>query len=235
MLIPTGSINKENVLYTIIQYIELIKNKINSEHLEILYNEQMVLDAFEFKYCTKNDPSERTIGYVKLVNSYDFDLHDMLIMPYAKENFIPHVKSNLLDVINEMIIEKSVVVIISNSYDGKTNLVDEDYGTNYNILNVHPNLKNANINVSLLDLPNVNRFMSISEDSVTLNEDIPIKVKSNSIEVQKYRSVYLMCNCKIPSSTSVRLSSNCINSVSRSTRLLSNCASLLAFAILFLR
>lgn len=179
-LTPSGAKCRENILFTIIKYIELIKHNINHTHLKRLYDEQMTLDAFEFKYSIKNDPSDRTLEYVRLVNNYDFDLHNMLIIPYAKENFEPHVKSNLEYVLNEMTCSKSVVIFVSNSYNGKTTCIDEDYGTNYNILNEYPNLDNVDIDISLLDLPCENRFISIDENIITTNQKIPSKIQNDS-------------------------------------------------------
>lgn len=183
MMTPMGSKNKENILFTIIKYIELMKSQIHSAHLENLYDEQMTLDAFEFKYSIKTGPTDRTLEYVRLVNNYDFNLDDMLILPYAKENFVPNVKSNLIDVLNNMTIDKSVVVIVSNSYNGLTNLVDEDYGTEYNISNEHPDLNNADIDVSLLDLPNINRFISIEDSLISESQQIPVKLEAHNIEL----------------------------------------------------
>lgn len=168
MLTPIGSNHKEDILNTIFKYIELMKMKINLEHMEMLYNEQMTLDAFEFKYSIKNNPMEKAMEYAKLVNSYDFDLHDMLIIPYAKENFVPNVKANLSEVLNLMTIEKSIVIFVSNSYAGTTNLVDPDYGTEYSIENTYPDLSVATIDTTLLDLPNKNIFMSTGENMITL-------------------------------------------------------------------
>ncbi len=185
MMTPIGSAHKEDIIYTVLKYIELIKSKIDSEHLELLYNEQMTLDAFEFKYSVKNDSMERTMEYAELVNNYEFDLHDMLIMPYAKENFVSHVKSHLNDALNDMTIEKSITMFVSNSYEGQTTLVDEDYGTCYSISNEYPDLKNATINVDLLDLPNVNRFVSISEEIITSKQKVPqqLTVECNGMDL----------------------------------------------------
>lgn len=175
---PKGSENKNDILYAIFEYIELMKRKINSEHMENLYNELMTVDAFEFKYSIKDSPMERTMQYAKLVNNYDFDMKDILIIPYAKENFVPNVKKNLLDVLNEMELQKSVIMFVSNSYEGTTNLIDENYGTNYSIENNYPNISNKTINVQMLDLPNLNRFISTNETLITSKYSIPKKINS---------------------------------------------------------
>lgn len=185
VMTPIGVNNKEEILFTIIEYIKLVKNCINFEHLEKLYNEQMTLDAFEFKYSIKNDSSERTLEYAKLVNTYDFNLEDVLIIPYAKENFSPNVKKNLFDALNEMTIEKSVILFVSKSYDGKTQYIDEDYGTNYNVINNYLNLDNVNVDISLLDLPNLNNFLSTGEEIISdkLNFTIPTKINRKNVEL----------------------------------------------------
>ena len=191
---PVGVTRKDDILITIIEYIKLIKNKINCEHLLNLYNEQMTLNAFNFKYSIKSDPCDRTLEYARLVNTYDFDLKDILMIPYAKENFSPNVKANLFDVLNLMTIEKSVVLIVSKSYDGLTNHIDEDYGTNYNIYNDYPNLTATNIDTSLLDLPNINKFISVGEHMTSTHFAIPEKVISDVEQTNKLELYHLPTN-----------------------------------------
>lgn len=173
MMTPIGASYKNDILFTVTQYIELMKTKINFDHMEELYNEQMTLDAFDFKFSTKQNPMDKTMQYARLVVNNDFELSDMLMIPYAKENFNPNVKSYLFNVLNEMTIEKSVVMFASNSYTDLTSLVDPDYGTCYNISDSYVSLNGATINVSLLDLPNINNFISLGETIISLNETIP--------------------------------------------------------------
>jgi secreted Zn-dependent insulinase-like peptidase len=100
----------------------------------------------------------------------------------------------LIDVLNEMTIDKSVVILVSNSYDGLTRFVDEDYGTKYDIVNECPNLSGANIDVALLDLPNINRFISIKEDIIAENKKTPVKLELNCSESNCVELYYLPTN-----------------------------------------
>lgn len=186
ILTPLGTQHKEDILYTIIKYIEMIKNKINEPHLERLYNELMVLDAFDFKYSTKDSPEERTRKFAELVNKYDFDLHDILMIPYANENFDPHVKKNLLDMLNLMTIENSVVMLISKLYENDADQILEYYGAKYSILHTYPDLNFVNIDISLLDLPLENKFITTDSEIITDSDE--------KTQILKHDIVKLYCN-----------------------------------------
>lgn len=173
---PLGANHVDDVVLTIIEYINIIKNKINSEHMKNLYDELLTIDAFEFKYPRKLNPMTRTMSFAKLVNTYDFDLKDLLIIPFAREDFTDPVKQNLLTALNDMTLDKCVVLRVSKDFANKTSFVDEDYGTNFNITNTPYQIKNSTIDIHLLDLPNLNKFISTDEEKVSGDNDVPTKL-----------------------------------------------------------
>jgi insulysin len=183
VLTPTGAYHKNEIIFTVMKYIELIKSRINTQHMEDLYNEVLTLNAFQFKFSTKNDPETRTLGFAELCSHYNFDLHDILMLPYANENFTPYVKSNLEIILNEMTIKKSVTTIVSDSFENKTNFEDEYYGTKYDIVAEYPDLASVSLDVSLLDLPVINQFVSI-KDSITNKCDVkPHLIQSSKVKL----------------------------------------------------
>lgn len=163
MLTPLGYDNIQNIVYTIMKYIDIIKNKINDSILESLYNEKITLDAFNFKYMKKSCPENKLMGFCELVNDFKFDLKDILMIPYASENFVPNVKNNLLSVLNTMTLSNAVVMLVSEKFNNLT-MSDPDYGTKYELLNEQIQLDNVNIDISKLDLPPINNYVSIEDE-----------------------------------------------------------------------
>lgn len=183
VLTQLGTSHKEDIMYVIIKYIELIKSKINDVHLERLYNELIILDAFDFKFCKKKSPEEKTQFFAELVNACDFDLHDLLILPYANEEFNPNIKNNLLEVLNLMTIENSVVMLISKLYEDKTDKILEHYDTKYSIIQTYPDLTFVNIDTKILDLPLSNKFISTNCEIINENEKSPKKINHDTVKL----------------------------------------------------
>lgn len=183
VLTPLGKQHKEDILFVILEYIKLIKEKINSSHLKLLYDELMILRAFDFKYSKKLDPETRNQIFVQLVNELDFDLHDLLLIPYVGEEFDPNIKKNLLNVLNDMTIEKSVVMLISKSYESSSDKILEHYGTEYSIIQTYPDLTFVNIDVSILDLPLANKFITTECELIEHVDLIPKLINHNTVEL----------------------------------------------------
>ena len=177
-LAPFGAQHRNDIIFTVIAYVNLLIEKINSPHLENLYNETLTLNAFEFKHSVKDDPEQRTMGFCSLVNNYNFDMKDILIVPYANENFNPHVKANLLEILKEMTIEKSVCVLVSGDFEDEAVLEDEYYGTKYNITTEYPNFANITIDARMLDLPLLNPFISIGDTIINVADEKPHLIPS---------------------------------------------------------
>lgn len=179
-LTPSGMEHKKEIIYTIINYINLLKDKLNTKHFEKLYNELLTLNAFKFKYSEKNSPDERTLKFADLVSKYNFDLHDLLIIPYTTENYEPFVKHNILEMLSEMTIEKSIVVSISKSHKDEAIYEDEHYGTKYYISNEYVDLSGVSLDTTLLDLPVENKFISISDKIINTTSEKPYLLKTNN-------------------------------------------------------
>lgn len=180
-LTSTGSNHRNKIIYVVMQYINLIKSQINSEHLKLLYNEILTFNAFKFKYMTKCSSEQRAIEYCKLINDYVFDLHDLLMLPYANENYEPNVKHNMSTVLNDMTLEKLVVTFVSNKFKDECTLEDPDYGTKYNIYNEFPKYSEL-FDISLLTLPQLNPFVSVGETIVRQTYKKPIKINVDNAE-----------------------------------------------------
>lgn len=180
-LTPAGTNYRNEIIYVVMQYIELIKSQINSEHLKLLYNEILTLNAFKFKYMTKCSSEQRAIEYCKLINEYVFDLHDLLILPYANENYEPNVKNNIIEVLNDMKLEKLVITFVSNKFNNECILEDPDYGTKYNMYNEFPKFTEL-FDTSSLSLPQLNPFVSIGENIVKQTYKKPVKINIDNTQ-----------------------------------------------------
>jgi len=179
-LSPEGANHRNYIIYVVMKYIELIKLKINSDHLKNLYNEILTLNAFKFKYMTKCSAEQRALEFCKIINEQIFDLHDILMLPYASENYEPNVKNNIGIVLNEMTLDKLVVILISHTFSHECTLEDSDYGTKYNIYSEYPTL-DTSIDVSSLSLPVLNPFVSIGEIMVPTTHNHPINISSDDV------------------------------------------------------
>ena len=172
-LTDKGKEHRDDIICVVMAYINLLRLQIHSEHLKNLYDELLTLDAFEFKYMTKCGAEDRALSFCKLISEYEFDLKDILILPYAGENYEPNVKNNMDTVLNELTLDKVVITLVSSTYVDECTLEDIDYGTKYNIYPVIPKM-NCSVDITGLSLPILNPYVSTGEELISLAYEKPV-------------------------------------------------------------
>jgi|SaaInlStandDraft_4_1057021.scaffolds.fasta_scaffold03982_5 insulysin len=203
-LTKAGFENKEEIISATMSYIKLLKSSVNTDHMRMLYEEQSTLNALKFKYFKNVDSEDKAMTYVNLINTYSFDLENIMLIQYADENYNPNVKNNLRDVLNIMNIDTAIVVYTSRNYDNTTTLTDHNYGTNYNIYNrgVTINAITNTINIDKMSLPEINNFVTTAGDIIKINNDIPTKISKYGINLyhmptNRYKNPYVDVKIKI--------------------------------------
>ena len=178
-LSPSGSQHRNEIIKIVFDYIDLIAKNINNKVLEDLYNETIILDEYNFKYAEKQNPDDRGIFYHHLINRYKFNLCYLLAIPYVHDKF-NNIKKNIKTVLNKMTKENCILIIGSKEYEGKTLLKDENYGTMYNITNEFIYI-NKYISIECIDLPCINKYISIENKLISDQYKIPKKIRNDKV------------------------------------------------------
>jgi insulysin len=171
-LSPYGQKHKRTLFGTIMSFIELLKENIDSSLLEQLWNDELELKRYKFKYLEKCSPPEYASYLGDLINDYDIDPLHINTVSILQTNF-SNIKENLKKCLYAMTIDNVVVSSGSKEYENIAKYEYPFYGTKYTIEN---KVINYNKIITPLNLPIRNPFISTEENFININEKSPILV-----------------------------------------------------------
>lgn len=160
-LTDKGNDHRDEILKCVLDYIEMMKNKLNDDHVKKIYDEFDLLNQFKKKYSLKLDGEHKILEYCDMINKFVVDMHELPIISYLSESF-DKVKDNIKIVLNQMTLENVVIVNGSKKYSGNTNLVDKYYGTQYSMIE---KIECASVSDPTIhfDFPPLNKYISIGD------------------------------------------------------------------------
>lgn len=106
-LTPLGYKHKKKIISIIIKYVAFLLDKI--DELEEIYNDQLKIDAYDYKYTEKSNSMSDVNDMCYLINNYNFDPKYIFVLNYMQDPY-PDVKNNLRNVLKEMTLDNLVVM-----------------------------------------------------------------------------------------------------------------------------
>jgi len=163
LLTAKGFENIPEILNIIYSYLDLITKKGITEWR---YNETKRLAEIAIKYFSRVNPLDyvTNLSTSMLFTPIKYVILESLLYDNYDKKFIDDVN----DILHQLVRSKSIIIISSKKYDGKTNLQDKIYGTKYILHNYDESFKNnlgdefnynITINKQLLKLPIKNIFI----------------------------------------------------------------------------
>lgn len=185
-LTSLGFKHKKEIICLILQYIQMMLSRINDVLLGNISDEIVNLAKFNFQYHKKNDVLEEILLICSHLISYEIDLPNIFNFRTLVQKFDGIIKINFFRTLTEMSLDNAVIILCSKRYDGKTNQMDNYYGTHFICSDKHietiETIKSKDIvNQIDIDLPTLNPY--ICEDTrliVTQSVEKPMKIETQS-------------------------------------------------------
>jgi insulysin len=163
-----GYKNQKTVYDIIYKYIDLLLQKINSDDIEYLYNENKYISKLAFDNI--EIPSDKT-DYINGLSSTwattSIPVYELISHNYLYNEFNDKLKEILKEITQLFTPENSVVIVSSKNYKSKTDSIEKWYGVEYRKFNsielsneyVESNNMEANKLSTHLSLPRPNPFL----------------------------------------------------------------------------
>lgn len=185
-----GLNNKKEIVNTIIDYINIIRENINTELFEELYNEKVKLLKYKFNHFEKYDCIDTAVNLCTTLHNYNIEPEKVLIIDDIQENYSQNIKKNLTKILDDLQINNLLLIIGSKKYNNEKykNYIQKfpHYGTEYIIKNsIHINNNNNN---NKAKLPSPNKFISTSNIIFDLKNKNPVLLENeiNNITLSTY-------------------------------------------------
>lgn len=176
-----------DIITVVFQYIEKMKS-ITSEEQLLHFKELRDIAEMNFRFKSKEDPSNYVISLAERV--FKYDVEDILSGPFLYYKFDEHLVKHFIDNFG---INNFRYNVVSNSFSGKMDKIEPVYGTEYTIEDIPEDFIKIWSNTSIsneLKLPTENLFIATnfeifepsSGDSDSKEIDSPpIKIMSDEI------------------------------------------------------
>lgn len=168
-----------DIVTCVFQYLEMLRRQ---EPLEWIFKEYQALGEVKFQF--KDKESARSYVFTIARALHEFPLEDVIQAPYLFRGFRPDLIKMLL---SYLLPSKVRITVVGKVFEGKTDLVEEWYGTEYSVNKIPPKYIEEWNNVSLnpsLQLPPVNEFIPTDftiKERPQDSSSIPTLVKDNSL------------------------------------------------------
>ena len=172
-----GFKKKEYILNFINSYIIFLKNSLETEHMEKLFNEYQIINAFNFKYQTKQSSENKALELCSHFNQYKFNIKNILLIEHAYENYKPNIMNNLKKAFEPMNINNAIIIFCSRIYEKFDYNISEEYETKY-LLTTYDDYKKIKYD---FNLQSTNKYISTSEKLININFKIPQKIDTTNI------------------------------------------------------
>lgn len=182
-LTPIGEKNKREIIFTVMNYIEKIKNNLSTKLFEQLYNERLKLFKYKFDHFEKSGCIDTVIQLNTILNTYDIEPEKVFIIDSMQEKYSNNIKDNLKKILEKMTLENLVIIIGSKKYEKNKYKKDikkfPHYGTEYITKNSIYNITDINFDNNI-EFPQPNLFISISNKIFNLKNSNPILLKNET-------------------------------------------------------
>jgi insulysin len=181
-LTPLGFDNINFIIDVIYEYINLLKNNIDSEIIQTLYQEQKELAKYHVTFYKKPSSLNRVLG-LSLSNKY-INPNEILIFDSLIDDYNQSIKDNMLLSLNEMKPEKCVILIGSHKFKNKDNSILEYYGAEYKFDN---EILYPSNNKILISMPEPNPYLSTGTEIQKFEKyDKPLLLRDDKIKGSWY-------------------------------------------------
>lgn len=154
-LSPDGLDHTEEILQLLFQYIEMLRQV---GPLEWVHREVESLNQIHFRFQDKVKPQSYVTKLARMGHTYP--LKEILYAPYMMSEYKPKL---IEDILNRLIPSNFTYTIKSQSFKGKTDQIEEFYGTEYSCSKIDPTLldklEKTTIDGSQFKLPEKNEFI----------------------------------------------------------------------------
>lgn len=162
-LTPDGYQHIDEIIKCVFEYIDMLKN--NVDNLEDIYNELTLTSEHIFKYnmSMNVDVLDKLMIYHNISTKYTFNIAYLLALTHVHDKYIPHVKSNMENILDNCMTRDNVVlIIVSNESDGEM-LEDENYGTKYNVTDINIETDYHGMEEFHFEIPSKNKYVSTAD------------------------------------------------------------------------
>jgi insulysin len=172
-LSPLGSTKRNDIIKMIFDYIKMMIDNIDGDEIKNLYDELLMLNRFDFKYSPTPNPESRTMNYCELTCKYDFSLRYLPTIMYVYDNYDPHIKNNLKNVLNLMTVHNCVIILGSKNFKQSANNEDEHYKTKYEIIHKYIEFPDNTMTYKHV-FPAMNPFISVNNNIIKFAYKKPV-------------------------------------------------------------
>jgi insulysin len=153
----------------------------NVDKLHYIYNELQIINAFNFKYLIKKSSEDTVTDLCSELSNYKGDIKNILLHSYASSEY-KHVKNNIIDVLTDLNVNNSVIILCSKIYENYDFKVTDEYGIKY-LINKFTHVQNIDFKFSLLTK---NKFISQKEIIFKDNFKYPVLLDLNLKNIKSY-------------------------------------------------
>lgn len=143
-----------DVVTCVFQYLEMLRSE---EPQEWVFKECQALSEVKYRFKDKENPRSYVCSTARCL--HDFGIEDVIQGQFLIRHFRPDLIKMIL---SHLVPSKVRITVISKAFEGKTDLQEEWYGTEYSVSKISPKFIEEWNNVSLnpsLQLPVENEFI----------------------------------------------------------------------------
>ncbi|XP_015771997.1 PREDICTED: insulin-degrading enzyme-like [Acropora digitifera] len=143
-----------DVVICVFQYLEMLRSE---EPQEWVFKECQALSEVKYRFKDKENPRSYVCSTARCL--HDFGIEDVIQGQFLIRHFRPDLIKMIL---SHLVPSKVRITVISKAFEGKTDLQEEWYGTEYSVSKISPKFIEEWNNVSLnpsLQLPVENEFI----------------------------------------------------------------------------
>jgi insulysin len=161
-LSPLGSQNYKDILVIVFDYIILLKSKVNTPHMKMLYEDQLKLTKYMYKYIGKQNHDDLCSSFGEMITCYDINYDYLPSLKLLKVvDYDEYVKDNLHKVLSEYITLNNVIIIHSSKeYENIDLKTEKYYGTRYSLENIIKTDKRTEL---VTELIGKNEYISVDD------------------------------------------------------------------------
>lgn len=178
-LTTEGQDHVYDIVTCVFQYLEMLRRQ---EPQEWIFKECQALGEVRFQFKDKENPS--TYAFSTARSLHEFELEDVIHAPFIVKHFRPDLIKSLLSC---LVPSKVRITMVGKIFEGKTDLAEEWYETEYSVNKIPPKYIEEWNNVSLnpsLQLPPENEFIPTDfaiRERPQDSSSIPTLVKDDSL------------------------------------------------------
>lgn len=177
-LTQSGLDNLQDIINIIYKYIKLLKDNINNEIMKSLYQEQKELYKYHVTFYKKPSCLSRVLN-LSGTSKY-IDPNEVLIIDLLLEDYNQSIKNNTLQILNEMIPEKCIVMIGSQKFNNDCDKILNYYGAKYKETQDIMIPTNNDYNFQMIQ---VNPYLSTGENILNLEkQEKPLLLRDNKVK-----------------------------------------------------